>query len=83
MKKEAKQVLGNVWYDTAASPYLYDKSIWKTAADIIGAEKILFGTDFPLLDADRYIREIEESELDCYQVECILFRNAEKLLFTN
>ena len=39
LKKEARQVLANVWYDSAASPYLYDKSIWKTAVDIIGAGK--------------------------------------------
>ncbi len=83
LKKEAKQVLGNVWYDSAASPYLYDKSIWKTAVNLVGAGKILFGTDFPLLNADRYLQELEESELSREQIESILYRNAEELLFPN
>lgn len=80
LKKEAKELLANVWYDSAASPYLYDKSIWKIAVNIIGAEKILFGTDFPLLNADRYIAELETSGLCREDIECICYKNAEVLL---
>ena len=80
LKKEAGKVLENVWYDSAATPYLYDKKIWKTAVDIIGSEKILFGTDFPLLDARRYISELEESGLDAEALERICCKNAEELL---
>ena len=29
LKKEAKELLANVWYDSAASPYIYDGSIWE------------------------------------------------------
>ena len=80
LKKEAKDVLKNVWYDTAASPYLYDKSIWKTAAALAGVEKILFGTDFPLLDAERYIEELAVSGLSDDEMERILYLNAKELL---
>jgi len=80
LKKDAKNVLKNVWFDSAASPYLYDKSIWKIAVDIIGPEKILLGTDFPLLNADRYLAELEDSGLKSGDLACILYINAETLL---
>ena len=80
LKKEAKEVLKNVWYDSAASPYLYDKSIWKKAVESVGEEKILFGTDFPLLEASRYISELSESGLSDDILKKILFENAWNLL---
>ena len=43
MKKEVKQSLKNVYFDTAASPYLYDAQIYQIAAKIIGVDKILLG----------------------------------------
>lgn len=41
--------LKNVVYDTAASPLLYDARIYRQAIGAVGAEKILFGSDYPLL----------------------------------
>ena len=40
--------LKNVYYDTAASPLLYDTSTFRHMIDILGSEKILFGSDYPL-----------------------------------
>lgn len=40
--------LPNVYYDTAASPLLYDAEVWKRALPVIGHERVLFGSDFPL-----------------------------------
>ena len=59
LKKEAKDVLANVYVDSAASIYLYDHRIWSVACDIIGSQNILFGTDYPLLPANRYFKQIE------------------------
>lgn len=59
LKKEVKDALRNVYFDTAASPFLYDPAIWSAACSIIGADRILFGTDFPLLKPERYLAEIE------------------------
>ena len=39
----------NVCYDTAASPLIYDDRIWRTALDGVPPEKILFGSDYPLI----------------------------------
>lgn len=44
----ASRALANVWFDTAASPLLYDASAWSRALVAVGAGRILFGSDFPL-----------------------------------
>lgn len=80
MKKEVKSVLQNTWFDTAASPYLYDKEIYAIAADIVGPHKILFGSDFPLLKPSRYFREMREAGLSRETIEKICGENAESLL---
>lgn len=38
----------NVWFDTAASPLLYGPDVWARAVAAVGAERLLFGSDFPL-----------------------------------
>lgn len=39
----------NVFYDTAASPLIYGDGIARAVAGIIGPERILFGSDYPIL----------------------------------
>ncbi|OGP63261.1 MAG: hypothetical protein A2169_08465 [Deltaproteobacteria bacterium RBG_13_47_9] len=60
---EVAKTMAHVYYDTAASPFLYSKKIYAIVSKIVGAEKILFGTDFPLLKPQRYFRELERSGL--------------------
>ena len=55
---EVKQALGNVFFDTAASPFLYHPDIYNHAIELIGAERVLFGSDFPLLPQARLLKEI-------------------------
>lgn len=81
MKKEAKSVLQNIWYDTAASPFLYDPAIYNLAVEAGVIDKVLFGTDYPLLKPDRYYKELEKSNLDEHQKKLILGENAEKLFY--
>jgi uncharacterized protein len=40
--------LPNVFYDTAASPLLYDAGVWSRALPAFSADRVLFGSDFPL-----------------------------------
>lgn len=40
--------LSNVYYDTAASPLLYNSRIWQLAAQVVSPHKLLFGSDYPL-----------------------------------
>ena len=59
---EIKRILKNARYDTAASPFLYDSAIYKTAFTAGVAEKLLYGSDFPLLRIKRYQTETLLSE---------------------
>jgi predicted TIM-barrel fold metal-dependent hydrolase len=80
MKKEVKDALTNVYVDTAASPYLYDVDIYRLAVKILGAEKILFGSDYPLLEPDRYFSQLRESGLPPLEVQQISGLAAGRLL---
>lgn len=57
---EARRVLRNVYYDTAAVPYLYRRDVYSVAATTAGPEKVLFGTDYPLISPRRYLRDTED-----------------------
>ena len=80
LKKEVKKKLANVYFDTAASPFLYDPEIYKFAVGIMGADNILLGSDFPLLKPSRYFKEIEKSGISRTEAEKICGLNAAKLL---
>jgi uncharacterized protein len=80
LKKEVKSALKNVYFDTAASPFLYDSDIYSYAKSLAGADRILFGSDFPLLKPERYFKEIKSAGIDNEDVEKILGINAEILL---
>ena len=80
LKKEVRQVLQNVYFDTAASPYLYEPDIYRLAGEIAGVDKVLFGSDYPLIQPRRYLEEIEASGLDAAGVEAICGGNAQRLL---
>jgi predicted TIM-barrel fold metal-dependent hydrolase len=80
MKKEVREVLTNVWFDTAASPFLYAPDIYRVAGEIVGYDKILFGSDFPLLKPKRYFEEMHSAKLSPQQTEEITGQNAERLL---
>ncbi len=79
MKKQVKTVLKKVYVDTAASPYLYDASVYRIAAEIFGHDRILFGSDYPLLKPERYVRDMTASGLDPEIMADILGRNAARL----
>jgi predicted TIM-barrel fold metal-dependent hydrolase len=80
LRREVRETLKNVYYDTAASPFLYEPAVYRLAVELAGSEKILFGTDFPLLKPGRYYREIEASGLDPAQRRRVLGENAAALL---
>jgi len=80
LKKDVKESLKNVYFDTAASPFLYAPQIYRYAKEIAGLDKILFGSDFPLLKPIRYFKELEKTGLSKDQIESICGRNAARLL---
>lgn len=80
MKKEVVKVLENVWFDTAASPFLYHPEMYRIAGEVVGFDKILFGSDYPLLKPQRYFKEMGTVSLSPDQMAQIKGLNAQNLL---
>ena len=78
---EVRRALANAYFDTAATPLLYDPAVYRQAVDLVGAERILFGSDFPLIDQRRQRQAIEEVfPADDPARALILGENARRLL---
>jgi len=77
---EVKQAMKNVFFDTAASPFLYSPQIYHQVIQITGADKILFGSDYPLMRQSRPVKEIESLDLPEETKNLILSGNARRLL---
>ena len=77
---EVKKAMANVYFDTAASPLLYTPEIYNQVIPLVGADKILFGSDYPLLAPGRLIKEIKALDLPEETESLILSGNARRLL---
>jgi predicted TIM-barrel fold metal-dependent hydrolase len=83
-------VLSNVYYDTAATPLQYRVGdIFRSAAGIVGAEKILYGSDYPLLlyprqqrqpDFKTFLEQIKAANLSEVDKSAILGENFARLV---
>ncbi|MGD8835169.1 MAG: amidohydrolase family protein [Desulfobacteraceae bacterium] len=80
LKKQVKETLANVWFDTAASPYLYEPRIYRLAISIAGPDRVLLGSDFPLLKPGRYFKEMDQAGLSGSERKGICGANALKVL---
>ena len=80
MKKEVGDAFRNVWFDTAASPYLFKPEVYRVASDIIGPDRILFGSDYPLLSPKRYFQEMNSAGISQEVIRKISGENAAGLL---
>lgn len=82
--------MGNVYYDTAANPLLYAIRSIKTVISMVGADKLLYGSDFPLLlypskcrkmDFSMFLSDIKENAmLSEKESDLFLSDNFRKLL---
>ncbi len=77
---EVEKALASVFFDTAATVFLYSPQIFEQASRIIGSDKILFGTDYPLMHQNRVIDQVRSSSLSEEDQAAILGGNAERLL---
>jgi predicted TIM-barrel fold metal-dependent hydrolase len=77
---EVKQAMSKVYFDTAASPFLYSPQVYSQVVRLVGAEKILFGSDYPLLAQSRLLGEINSLDLPEGTKSLILSGNARRLL---
>jgi len=77
---EVARAARTAFYDTAASPFLYHPKIYSLACKIVGPDRILFGSDFPLIPVSRYFRQIDQVDLPRRVKAKIKGLNAQRLL---
>ena len=77
---EVKEGLDRAYFDTAATSLLYDAWIFETVASAIGPERILMGSDYPLVRARTVIGQVESSGLSRSAKDMVLGGNAARLL---
>lgn len=77
---EVSDALSNVFFDTAATPFLYHRQIFQQTMYLVGIDKILFGSDYPLLFQKRVIDQVNSLDLPELAKEMILGANARRLL---
>jgi predicted TIM-barrel fold metal-dependent hydrolase len=77
---EVKKTLENVYFDSAASPFLYHPQVYGQVAQLAGPEKVLFGSDYPLIPPKRLLTEIEQLKFPPKFKSQLLGENAARLL---
>ncbi len=77
---EVREALHNVYYDTAASVFLYSMDIFEVAVRLVGAGRILWGTDYPILSQAKFLARVRACDLDHEQLSAVLGGNAARLL---
>jgi predicted TIM-barrel fold metal-dependent hydrolase len=79
----------NLHFDTAASPLLYDSGVFRRALERVGLERIIYGSDYPLLlyprasrepGFGRFLEEISGAGLGPAERAAILGANIRRLL---
>jgi hypothetical protein len=80
LMSEVARALADVFFDTAATVFLYKPEIFEQMSRIIGSDKILFGTDYPLIHQDRVIAQVQSARLPEEDKARIMGANAQKLL---
>jgi uncharacterized protein len=73
---EIKSAFSSVYYDLAAVPLLYSKEVYQFLS-VFMPDKVLFGSDYPLLSYKRYKKDMDL--LEEQERQKILYLNAESL----
>ncbi len=83
-----RKTFKNVFYDTAASPLIYRRNVFGAVALSAGPDKMLFGSDYPLIlypktesepNLKRFVGEVKSSGLSQLEIAKLLRTNAEKV----
>jgi predicted TIM-barrel fold metal-dependent hydrolase len=77
---EVRALAANVWYDSAASLFLYAPEVFDVAARAAGAQKLLWASDYPLISQRRMLDYARASGLSETELEMALSGNAAALL---
>lgn len=77
---EVRAALGDAYFDTAASRFLYEPAVYGRVIELVGAERVLFGSDFPLVSPKKARAEAEAAIGDAGALGLVLGGNAGRLL---
>ena len=80
---EIKEAFKNVYYDSAASSFLYDANVFSNVIKLVGVEKILFGSDYPVISQNRVLGDLKKNTLTESQMQSILQTNFRNLIAPN
>ncbi|HRA47446.1 MAG TPA: amidohydrolase family protein, partial [Thermomicrobiales bacterium] len=74
---EIRKTLQNVSYDSGATTYLYDPSVFRHVLNLVGPRKVLFGSDYPVLGQKRLVASLANlAWADDTEIAAILAGNA-------
>ena len=77
---EVRKALANVYFDTAASHLLYDPAIYRRAIELVGADRILWASDYPLASQAFALDRIREAGLTDGELSAMLGDNVAVML---
>jgi hypothetical protein len=80
MMPEINAIFSNTYVDTAVSPYLYDPRVFEMACSLLGPQKVIFGSDYPLLSLPRYLKDLDLANIPASTRADVLGGNAQRLL---
>jgi uncharacterized protein len=84
-----REILRNVSYDCAASSLLYDKRVFRQVVDLVGIDRVLYGSDYPLLlypreqrvpEFKRFLNDLVTAGLTIEEQEKVLGKNFLRLV---
>ena len=75
-----RKALSGVYADTAALRYLYEVSVLPGVVQKLGADRLLFGSDYPLVKQSAALDEVRASGLDDADLRSVLGESAGRLL---
>ena len=75
---EVQALTRRVVYDSGATTYLYRFEVFPRVVDLVGAERVLFGSDFPVLGQERFLRRTRAALRDADEAIAVLAANARR-----
>jgi uncharacterized protein len=80
---EVAELTRNVVYDSAASTYLYRPQVFGTVIRLVGSDRVLMATDYPILRQDRFLRRLLKLDITSDVLDAILWQNASRVYRIN
>ena len=76
---EVHAVIRRVTYDCAASTYLYNFDIFPRVIDLVGVDRVIWGSDFPVLKQGPFLRRSRAALRSIEEQQAVLSENARRV----